>query len=166
MHRRFVRKSDTGWDGVPREGYVAGQPGRVLRNTLVGRRKSEPADPGPSIEVRYFEVPPGAATRLEKHAHEHVVIGGEGTGHALVGTEVRELRPRDVVYVAPFEPHQFVNRGSELFGFFCIVAAHRDYAQPLDAAELSALLASAAGAYADTNSMVPSPPETRRGTAG
>jgi quercetin dioxygenase-like cupin family protein len=147
--RRFVARSSTGWDGVEREGYVPGEPSRVVRNTLVGRRKDSPGAPGPQIEVRYFEVPPGEATRLEKHEHEHFVIGGEGVGHAIVGSTVRELGPRDVVYVAPLEAHQFVNRGSEPFGFFCIVTAHRDPAQPLDAGELTALASSVAGAFID-----------------
>jgi mannose-6-phosphate isomerase-like protein (cupin superfamily) len=149
MQRRFVRKGDLGWEEVPREGYARGEPNRVVRNTLVGRRKAAVDDPGPALEVRYFEVPPGAATRLEKHAHEHFVIGGEGVGHAVVGTEVREVRPHDVVYVAPLEPHQFVNRAAETFGFFCIVAAHRDPGQRITDEEMRALASSIAGEYID-----------------
>lgn len=149
MQRRFVRKADTGWDGVEREGYVPGVPSQVVRNTLVGHRKDAPGDPGPGLEVRYFEVPPGSVTRLEKHEHEHFVIVGEGVGHAIVGDEVREVREHDVVYVAPLEPHQFVNRGDATFGFFCVVTAHRDPSQPLSAAELTALSRSPAATYAD-----------------
>jgi mannose-6-phosphate isomerase-like protein (cupin superfamily) len=147
--RRFVTRSRDGWDGVEREGYAAGEASRVVRNTLVGRRKDAPDAPGPALEVRYFEVPPGAATRLEKHEHEHFVIVGEGVGHAVVGTTVREVRPRDVVYVAPLEPHQFVNRGNETFGFFCVVTAHRDRPRQLDRAELDELASSPAGAVLD-----------------
>jgi quercetin dioxygenase-like cupin family protein len=90
-------------------------------------------------------------TRLEKHEHEHFVIVGEGVGQAIVGQEVREVRVHDVVYVAPLQPHQFVNRGTEKFGFFCVVSAHRDVAQSLDPAELAALVASPAGAVANTH---------------
>jgi len=163
MQRTFVPKTEDGWEGVEREGYVPGPPTKVVRHTLVGSRKLSSAEPGPSFELRYFEVPPGAVTRLEKHAHEHYVIVGQGTAQAIVGHEVREVRRHDVVYVAPFEPHQFVNRGDLPFGFFCIVKAHRDVAQLLEGAELAALLASPAGAYADPEG---APPPRAAGLAG
>jgi quercetin dioxygenase-like cupin family protein len=155
MQRRILAKTAAGWEGVAPEGYVPGERTAVVRHTLVGERKAAPSDPGPVNEVRYFEVPPGAVTRLEKHEHEHFVIVGEGVGHAIVGTDVREVRRHDVVYVAPWEPHQFVNRGSETFGFFCIVTAARDVSQTLDAAELARLQASPAGALADPHGAPP-----------
>lgn len=155
MQRPFTERKPTGWKGVEPEGYVPGAPSKVVRHTLVGGRKQAPADPGPGLEVRYFEVPPGAVTRLEKHEHEHFVIVGEGVGQAIVGEEVREVRVHDVVYVASLQPHQFVNRGTEKFGFFCIVSAHRDVAQLLEGAELAALLASPAGVVADPDGAPP-----------
>jgi len=163
MQRRFVPKSAEGWEGVEREGYVPGEATRVVRHTLIGARKDSPADPGPAIEVRYFEVPPGAVTRLEKHEHEHYVIVGEGAGQAIVGEIVREVKPRDVVYVAAFEPHQFVNRSNETFGFFCIVSAHRDVAQLLEGEELAQLMASPAGNVADPHG---APPPRKREAVG
>jgi quercetin dioxygenase-like cupin family protein len=159
--RRFIHKFGPGWQGVEREGYAPGEPSRVVRNTLVGARKAAPNDPGPALEVRYFEVPPGASTRLEKHAHEHFVIVGEGSGHAIVGTAVREIKRHDVVYVAPLEPHQFVNRGAEPFGFYCVVTAHRDPSQRLDADEMARLDASPAGSFIDKPSASPSSPAER-----
>jgi quercetin dioxygenase-like cupin family protein len=157
--RPFVGHAGDGWDGIEREGYAAGEPSRVVRHTLVGGRKADPADPGPAIELRYFEVPPQAASRLERHEHEHVVIVGEGEGLAIVGDEVRAVGPRDVVYVAPGRVHQFVNRGDATFGFFCAVSAHRDPGQALDEATLEGLRASAAGAFIDPAA---SPPRTPR----
>jgi len=155
MQARFVRKSNAGWEGVEPEGYVPGEPTKVVRHTLVGGRKGSPDEPGPQLEVRYFSVPPGAVTRLEKHEHEHFVIVGEGTGQAVVGTTVREVRQHDVVYVAPLEPHQFVNRGSEPFGFFCVVTSARDFSQELDPAELAKLKASPAGSAIDPHGAPP-----------
>jgi quercetin dioxygenase-like cupin family protein len=152
---RFVERVSDGWSGVEREGYVPGVPGIVVRHTLVGGRKDAASDPGPGLEVRYFEVPPGAVTRLEKHEHEHFVIVGAGTGHAIVGETVREVRQHDVVYVAPLEPHQFVNRGSQTFGFFCVVTSQRDFSQPVNGDELARLMASPAGAYADPHGAPP-----------
>ncbi|MFZ1123803.1 MAG: cupin domain-containing protein [Candidatus Baltobacteraceae bacterium] len=155
MQRSRIARNGTGWEGVEREGYVPGVATNVVRHTLVGGRKDAPGDPGPSSEVRYFEVPPGAVTRLEKHGHEHFVIVGAGVGLAVVGEQVFEVRQHDVVYVGPFEPHQFVNRGSEPFGFFCIVAAARDFSQPLAPDELAKLAASPAGAVIDPDGAPP-----------
>ena len=145
MSKNVVRAHAGGWDNIAREGYREGVAG-VVRHTLVGARKMHAGDPGPAIEMRYFEVAPGAATRLEKHEHEHIVIVGAGHGYAIIGTELHELGPRDVVYVGPLVPHQFVAR-DETFGFFCAVSAVRDFSQELSAQEIDALRASDAGPY-------------------
>ncbi len=163
MQRNFIEKTSTGWEGVEREGYVPGVETAVVRHTLVGGRKEAPADPGPTNELRYFALPPGAVTRLEKHEHEHYVIVGEGVGYAVVGEAVREVRRHDVVYVAPFEPHQFVNRSDAAFGFFCLVSAVRDFSQELDPIEIERLNASPAGAYIDPHGAPP--PRARAATA-
>lgn len=147
--RRFFERTSDGWAGIPRAGYVPDRPTNVVRHTLVGERKETSEAPGPALEMRYFEIPPGAVTRLEKHEHEHYVIVGAGRGHAIVGTAVREVTAQDVVYVGPLEPHQFVNRGTETFGIFCVVSAHRDISQQLSPEEIAVLMASPAGAFAD-----------------
>ena len=162
---RFIEREDGGWTNVEREGYVVGvatpgvaTPGvatGVVRHTLIGGRKDDDRAPGPRLEVRYFELPPGTVTRLEKHEHEHFVIVGEGVGHAIVGEEVREVQPHDVVYVGPWEVHQFVNRGDETFGFFCTVTAVRDFSQKPSAEELAGLYASPAGAFIDPDGAPP-----------
>jgi len=127
----------------------------VVRHTLVGGRKDEPGAAGPPNELRYFDLPPGTVSRLEKHEHEHFVIIGAGVGYAIVGDAVREVRQHDVVYVGPLVPHQFVNRGDANFGFFCMVSAARDVSQELTAQELDRLLASPAGAFADPHGAPP-----------
>lgn len=147
--RRYVVRTHDGWDGVEHEGYASDAPANVVRHTLIGGRKTDGSIAGPQLEVRYFEVPAGSVTRLEKHEHEHYVIVGQGIGQAVVGETVREIRQHDVVYVGPLEPHQFINRGAETFGFFCIVTAERDFPQLLSADETAALAASPAGAVID-----------------
>ena len=112
--------------------------------------------------MRFFHLPPGTVSRLEKHEHEHYVVIGEGTGHAIVGDTVREVRMHDVVYVAPMQPHQFVNRSDAPFGFFCLVSAVRDFSQDLTPEELEWLMASPAGAYADPHG---APPPRKRPVA-
>jgi mannose-6-phosphate isomerase-like protein (cupin superfamily) len=153
--RRIIEKTPAGWAGIEREGYVPGVATNVIRHTLIGGRKDDVSDPGPTNEVRYFELPPQSVTRLEKHEHEHYVIVGHGVGHAIVGDAVREVRQHDVVYIGPFVPHQFVNRGAESFGFFCMVSSVRDFSQELSPVELERLLASPAGAYADPHGAPP-----------
>ena len=138
-----------GWCDVEREGYVPGESTAVVRHTLIGHKKAHESDPGPSSEVRYFALPPNSCTRLEKHEHEHFVIVGGGIGYAIVGDDVREVRQHDVVYVAPWQPHQFLNKSGAEFGFFCMVPACRDIPQLLDPDELAHLARTPAGAYAD-----------------
>lgn len=91
------------------------------------------------FEIRYFEIAPGGYSSLEKHEHAHVVIALRGRGRALVGRDVVELAPLDVVETPPFAPHRWVNAGEEPFGFLCTVDAGRDRPQPLSADELAAL---------------------------
>ncbi|HEV3195721.1 MAG TPA: cupin domain-containing protein [Candidatus Cybelea sp.] len=149
MQKRIVRTAGNGWEGVEPTGYAPDAPGTgVARHTLIGGRKNERADPGPQMELRYFEVQPGAASRLEKHEHEHYVIVRKGLGYAVVDQTVTELSPGDVVYVGPLELHQFVNRGDEPFGFYCFVDTCRDFSQAPSSEELARLEASPAGAIA------------------
>jgi quercetin dioxygenase-like cupin family protein len=164
--RNVIRRTADGWEGVEREGYVPGVATSVVRHTLIGGRKSASTEPGPSNEVRYFDLPPGTVSRLEKHEHEHFVIVGNGVGHAIVGETVREVRQHDVVYIGPLVPHQFVNRSAEAFGFFCMVSAERDFSQELSPEELARLMASPAGAFADPHGAPPPRRGVPVGSAG
>lgn len=149
MSGRVIHATRSGWEGVQPEGYTPEAPGTgVARHTIVGGRKNERGEPGPQMELRYFELQPGAASRLEKHEHEHYVIVGRGTGYAILGEQVSEVGPNDVVYVGPLELHQFVNRGDEPLGFYCFVDACRDVSQEPTPHELARLEASPAGAVA------------------
>ncbi len=156
--RRVIRATGNGWEGVPVEGYRPGAAVGVERHTIVGSRKSDEGQAGPSKELRYFELQPGAVSRLEKHEHEHFVIVKRGVGYAVVGETLTEIGPDDVIYVAPLELHQFVNRADEPFGFYCFVDAHRDYSQEPSQEELDRLMSSPAGAVARPFAV---PPPTR-----
>jgi S-methyl-1-thioxylulose 5-phosphate methylthiotransferase len=146
--RRVIRAADRGWEGVPVEGYRPGAAVGVERHTIIGGRKADAAEPGPSKELRYFELQAGAVSRLEKHEHEHFVIVKRGMGYAIVNETLTEIGPNDVVYVGPLELHQFVNRGDEPFGFYCFVDAMRDFSQEPTQEELDRLMASPAGKVA------------------
>lgn len=127
-----------GWEGVERKAYAEPAAGRffggVERHVIIGRHSGDP-----TMQLRYFEVAPGGHSALEKHRHEHLVIGARGVGRVIVGHEVRELREKDALYVGPDTPHQFVNAGDGPFGFFCVVAAGRDRPRDLDPDEQAAI---------------------------
>lgn len=127
-----------GWEGVERKAYAEATAGRyfcgIERQVIIGHHSGSP-----SIELRYFEVAPGGHSSLEKHRHEHLVIGARGVGRVLIGHEVRELGEKDALYIGPDTPHQFVNQGSAPFGFFCVVAAERDRPRDLDPEEQAAI---------------------------
>jgi mannose-6-phosphate isomerase-like protein (cupin superfamily) len=149
MAGRVIRARQGGWDGVEAEGYRPGSSDLgVERHTIVGGRKSDASETGPAMELRYFELQSGAASRYEKHAHEHYVIVRRGHGHAVIGETVSEIGPGDVIYVGALELHQFLNRGDEPFGFYCFVDAYRDFSQQPTGEDLARLKASPAGAIA------------------
>jgi quercetin dioxygenase-like cupin family protein len=121
------------WEGIEETPYKrAGDWEGVTRVPLAA-----PA----GFELRYFEIAPGGYSSLEKHEHPHVVIALRGRGRALIGREVVEMAPFDLVQTAPLEPHRWVNAGDEPFGFLCTVDVERDRPQPLSADELAALAA-------------------------
>jgi quercetin dioxygenase-like cupin family protein len=139
MKARIVRRKGDGWLGIPIAGYAPEQPGNVERHTIVGERRTDESAPGPKLELRYFRLAAGGASRLEKHDHEHYVIVGEGRGKVYVDGEVSDLEQHDVVYVAPMQPHQFVNSADEPFGFYCIVSTVRDFYSELSEDEHQAI---------------------------
>lgn len=119
------------WEGVPAQAYKPARDASltwegVARHVLVGAA-GEPA----AFHLRYFEIAPGGFSSLERHTHTHAVIVLRGRGSVRVGTEVYEVRPFDLVYVPPDEPHQFVNIDPHApFGFLCPVDAQRDPPRP------------------------------------
>jgi mannose-6-phosphate isomerase-like protein (cupin superfamily) len=146
--KRVIHATESGWDGVQVEGYRPGAAVGVERHTIVGARKADATEPGPSKELRYFELQAGAVSRLEKHEHEHFVIVKRGVGYAVINDTVSEIAANDVIYVGPLELHQFVNRGEEPFGFYCFVDAARDFSQEPTQEDLDRLMASPAGKVA------------------
>lgn len=125
------------WSGVKKEAYKKPAHGSarksddswadVVRHTLIGA-KGEATD----FHLRYFEVAPGGMTSLERHEHEHVVVGVRGEGSCLVRKKEYDIGFMDVIYIPPDAPHQLKNGGRAPFGFFCIVDAERDRPVPVD----------------------------------
>lgn len=108
VHRR---RADGSWDGVPPQPYGDD----LRRHELIG-----PQDGAAHYRVRYFEVPAGATTTLERHAHDHGVVIQTGSARVTLGDEQHDVGPGDVVYVAPDELHSFQALGDEPLGFICV----------------------------------------------
>jgi quercetin dioxygenase-like cupin family protein len=97
-----------------------------------------------ACELRYFEMDAGGYSTLEQHEHAHAVMVIRGTGDCLVGTEVRPVKPFDLVSIAAWQWHQFrANRGEPL-GFLCMVNAQRDRPRLPTDADLASLKAAPA----------------------
>lgn len=93
----------------------------ITRHELIGKNGEKT-----SFDLRYFEIEPGGHSSLEKHVHEHVIIGARGKGNLICGKDVFILKVNDIAYVPPNEPHQLRNESNEPFGFYCIVDHKRD----------------------------------------
>jgi quercetin dioxygenase-like cupin family protein len=81
-------------------------------------------DGAPNFCMRVFEVEPGSSTPNHSHPWEHEVfiLSGEGVvvgkqGETPIGTG-------KVVFIAPNEQHCFVNSGSEVLRFICLIPLH------------------------------------------
>lgn len=114
----IVRRREEGWswDGAAARDYASG----AARRLLIG-----PGDGAREVELRYFEIPPGGASALERHPHEHAVLILHGEAEVLLGDEVHPAGPGDAVFVAGDERHQFRARGEAPLGFVCAVRADR-----------------------------------------
>ncbi len=90
-------------------------------------------------ELRYFEIATGGFSTLERHEHVHAVLILRGTGTAMVGGEVIELKANDIVTVPAMTWHQFRATRGEPLGFLCMVDAVRDRPQLPTEEDLAAL---------------------------
>jgi quercetin dioxygenase-like cupin family protein len=117
IHRR---RPDGSWEGVAPQAYDDPALGGVEKHELIG-----PADGADAYRVRYFRVPAGGRTALERHPHDHGVVIQSGRARVTLGDDVHELGPGDVVYVRGDELHCFEAAGDEELGFIC-VAPPRD----------------------------------------
>ena len=92
----------------------------------VTRRILFDANGDQGIQVRYFEIGPGGWTTFEHHEHTHQVIIFRGSGRALVGNEVRDVKAGDLIFSGHWQWHQFTASNDEPLGIICIVTAERD----------------------------------------
>ena len=133
--REFRR--DYRWDGVTHLPYK--EEGSAPFKSI--SRQVLFAEPELGCELRYFEMAAGGYSTLERHEHMHAVMILRGHGTCLVGQDVREVKPFDLVTIPSWAWHQFRASQGEPLGFLCMVNALRDQPQLPDAQELAALRA-------------------------
>lgn len=110
------------WEAVARQPYKqeGDAPFRdISRQTLFH-------DDALACELRYFEMETNGHSSLERHEHAHAVMILRGHGQCLVGREVREVKPFDLITIPAWTWHQFRATAGEPFGFLCMVNAARD----------------------------------------
>lgn len=75
----------------------------------------------PNFEMRYFEVRKEIKSEEEKHPFEHEIFVVKGEG--IIKSRGKEIRVKfgDAVFIAPNEPHQFLNRKGNPLGFICVI---------------------------------------------
>lgn len=133
----YAFRDDFTWEGIevrrykPQEGGWDG----IVRQVITGWGHET------SFHVRYFEIAPGGYSSLEKHGHAHVVITIRGRADVIVGDRRVGVKPFDVLYLKPWEPHQLVNTSDEPYGFMCVVDGERDRPQELAPAEIECIMA-------------------------
>ena len=78
-------------------------------------------DGAPHFAMRVFDVQPGSSTPHHKHwwEHEVFVLGGKGVVRGKEGE--RSIQEGSVVFIPGEELHQFVNTGTEVLRFLCLV---------------------------------------------
>ena len=109
--------ADGGWDweGVPVHGYGPERPGVTVRRFISRQDESN------NMEIRYFELQPGATSNFESHNYEHAVLVLRGRGTIRLGDEVHAIQFGDAIFVESDQIHQFRAAEDETMGFMCAV---------------------------------------------
>ena len=101
-------------------------------------------DSGLACQLRYFEMDANGYSTLERHEHMHAVMILRGHGTCLVGDEVRDVKPMDLITIPAWAWHQFRASAGEPMGFLCMVNQIRDRPQLPSEADRAALCANPA----------------------
>lgn len=93
----------------------------------VSRREVITADDGaPLFTMRVFEVGPGSSTASHSHSWEHEVFILSGKGVVAGEQGATPIGKESVIFVAPSEPHCFVNTGNEPLRFICVIPLQKE----------------------------------------
>ena len=115
IHRFTGRDGGWDWEGVPVQEYGAARPGVSVRR-FISRQ-----DASNNMEMRYFEMQPGASTSHERHNYEHAVLVLRGHGTILLGEEIIPIGFGDAIFIASDEIHQLRAAEDDTLGVLCAV---------------------------------------------
>lgn len=115
IHRFTGANGGWDWEGVPVQDYGPARPGVTVRRFISRQDNSN------YLEIRYFELEPGACSNFEQHNYEHAVLVLRGRGTLRLGREVRPIQFGDAIFVEADEVHQFRAAPDEPLGFMCAV---------------------------------------------
>jgi quercetin dioxygenase-like cupin family protein len=90
-------------------------PGVIKREVITAR------DGAPNFCMRVFEVEPGSSTPDHSHPWEHEVFVLSGTGVVRGKEGESVINKGSVVFIAPDEPHCFINTGTQVLRFVCLI---------------------------------------------
>lgn len=115
IHRFTGEGGAWDWDGIPMLDYGSARPDVTVRR-FISRR-----DGSNNMELRYFELSPGARSNWEQHNYEHAVLILRGRGTVRLGEEIAPIRFGDAIYIPANEIHEFRAADDEGLGFMCAV---------------------------------------------
>ena len=88
---------------------------------VVKREVINADDGAPNFCMRVFELEPGKRTPLHSHDWEHEVYVLDGRGVVLGAQGETPIEKDSVVFVPPNERHRFINNGSDILRFICVI---------------------------------------------
>jgi len=115
IHRFIGAEGGWDWEGVPVHDYGPLRPGVTVRRFISRQDESN------NLEIRYFELQPGATSNFESHNYEHAVLVLRGRGSVCLGDEVHAIQFGDAIFVESDQIHQFRAAENEVLGFMCAV---------------------------------------------
>ena len=115
IHRFRGEGDGWAWEGVPIGNYGAARPGVTVQRFISRQDNSN------NMEIRYFEIRPGACSNFERHNYEHAVLVLRGSGTVQLGEEVHPIGRGDAVFVESDDLHRFIAGPDEPLGFMCAV---------------------------------------------
>ena len=90
-----------------------------------------------AVSMFLVEAQPGRGAPLHTHEYDEILIMQEGRARLVVGDEIREATPGDMVVVKAGTPHGFVNIGDGLLKQIDIHVSPRFQQQNLESTETS-----------------------------
>jgi len=118
IHRFTGTETSYAWEDVEVRAYHGAFDG-VTRQVPIG-----PAENSNNFHMRYFRLEPGKRSNKESHSHDHGVIILHGQAGLQINQDFHTLHPKDAVFIASNDLHQFTALGDEPLGFLCVVIAH------------------------------------------